>query len=298
MDHKSFMEIIRQRSFISHDSKYQRSITVEYTIKSKIPELKNIFLTYYKFLPSLIIRDDKGSVIPLMSSRDTEFLFSGQIKKRTGEIKIELEEELKRIQENKEHLIWFSLKQNPMVLNELRTFTLVYIPESKVTEKPYMKIAIDKQSYPIYFSLFSPQNFNFSDQKYAYLKGTEIIKESKPPDFVKTFSGYQTLSLRITTKSNHAFILMYKLKAETSSKILTVFGGIVLSILPGILIGLSILNLKPSFVEIFDKNIEISLFIIGASLILPQLQSDDEVRKQLIVFYIIPIILGFVTLFV
>jgi len=93
-------------------------------------------------------------------------------------------------------------------------------------------------------------------------------------------------------------ILMYALKAQKSSKILTKFGVIVLSILPMILLTLTVLKMQNNFQGIFDKNIEIGLFVIGASLILPQLQSDDEIRKQLIAFYLIPIILGIVTLFV
>lgn len=295
---KNSMEIIRQRSFISHDSKHQRSITVEYTVKSNIDKLKNAFLSYNKFLPSLIIRDQHDSLIPLMSSNDVELLYSGRIKRSSGEQKKLLEITLNRIRENKEYLIWFSLKKEPMQKNELRTFTLVYIPETILTDKPVMKILIEKQSYPIYFSLFSPSNFDFVNPKYIYMKDDDIKTESKPPIFVKTFRGYQTLSFRITTKANHDFILMYELKSQKSAKVLTEFGIIVLSLIPMILFSLNMFGEMNNFKNIFDKNIEIGLFVIGASLLLPQLQHDDKVRKELIKFYMIPIGLGVLTLFV
>ncbi len=98
MEVGSSMEIIRQRLFIDHDSKSQRQITVEYTIRSKLPELKNIMLNYKKFLPSLVIRDEKNSILPLMSSKDVEILYTYQIDQiDDGDQKIQLQNDLKDI---------------------------------------------------------------------------------------------------------------------------------------------------------------------------------------------------------
>ena len=104
----SSMEIIRQRLFIEHDSTSQRKITVEYTIRSKLPKLKNIFLNYDKFLPSLLIQDEKNNTIPLMSSKDIEILYTYHIENSSGEEKSLLEKELKEIQDQKKHNLDFT----------------------------------------------------------------------------------------------------------------------------------------------------------------------------------------------
>ncbi len=101
----SSMEIIRQRLFIEHDSANQKRITVEYTIRSK---LKNIFLNCDKFLPSLMIQDEKNTILPLMSSKDIEILYTYHIENSSGSEKSLLENELKEIQDQKKHNLDFT----------------------------------------------------------------------------------------------------------------------------------------------------------------------------------------------
>ena len=161
-----------------------------------------------------------------------------------------------------------------------------------------MKIPIKKQSYPLYYSLFSPDNFDLANPKYATITSDKVVKTiENSPSFVKTFRGYHALSLRITTKSSHDFILSYELKPQKSSQVLIKFGVLVLSILSALLLIINFTVGKDDFQQIFDKNIEIGLFIIGASL-LPQLHSDVIIRRELIAYYMIPIILGGAILFV
>ena len=65
------VEILRQRLFISHDQKKQQSITNEYTIKSKRDDLTNIIILQDIFLPNLLVRDNNGSILPVMTTSET-----------------------------------------------------------------------------------------------------------------------------------------------------------------------------------------------------------------------------------
>lgn len=288
------MEMIRQRSFIKHSSKHQRSVTIEYTIRSNKEDLNNIFLIFNEFLPSLIIRDQHNTVLPLMPSKDLKILYKMMINDPDGKEKKLLKQRLEKICNNKEHVIWFSLKQMPMQENEIRTFTLTYIPENQHKDNSYMKIKIEKQAYPVYYSLFSPKNFDFVNSKYIYKKNNKTKKELKPPPFVKSFSGSQTLSLRIT-ESEHDFILMYRLRVHKSAELLTAVGALLLMGLSTMFLVLQSWN-NPAVQDILAKNTEIGLFVMGASLILPKLQNDDEVRRRLIKYYIAPFVLGVIIL--
>lgn len=296
MKEESYMDIIRQRIYIEHDDKNQRKITIEYTIRSKKNDMENIILHYKDYLPSLIIRDERNYVLPLMSSNDVKILFSNYIKKTDGETKDRLQKELDDINNDKKHLLWISLKGRGMKLDEIRTITLTYLPKYKNIKKPFIKIRVNKQKYPLYYSLFSPVNFDFIKPKYIHLVGDEIVTKMESPKHVFPYISYHSLSLRIKPNLNDLFFLMYSLKPEKSAKVIILLGSFVLSIIP-ILYFITFLIETYDFQKIHDKQIEIALFIIGASLILPKLQSDQKIRNKLILYYLLPIILGLVMLF-
>ena len=290
------MDIIRQRIYIEHDDKSQRKITIEYTIRSKKENMENIILHYKDYLPSLIIRDERNHVLPLMSSNDVKILFSNYIKKTNGVTKDRLKKELDDINNNKKHLLWISLKGRGMKLDEVRTITLTYLPKYKNIKKPYIKIRVNKQKYPLYYSLFSPVNFDFKKPKYIHLLNDQVVTKIESPEYVFSYNSYHSLSLRIKPDLNDLFFLIYSLKPEKSTKVITLFGSFVLSIIP-ILYLLTFFIENYDFQKIHDKQIEIALFVIGASLILPKFQSDQKIRNKLVIYYLLPIILGLVMLF-
>ena len=150
------MEIIRQRLFIDHASTSQRKITVEYTIRSKLPQLKNIFLNYDKFLPSLLIHDEQGSTVPLISSKDTEILYTYHIENSSGHEKSLLERELKDIRDQKKHMIWLSLKDRPLQKDQIRTFTLTYLPQLEKSKIPRYSSRSTRRISPYTTRCFHP----------------------------------------------------------------------------------------------------------------------------------------------
>lgn len=295
METGSSMDIIRQRLFITHDSKNQRQILVEYTIRSKLPKLKNIFLNYAKFLPSLLINDEKGFTLPLMSSNDVEILYSNYIEQVDGAQKILLKNELEKIKNKKKYLIWISLKNNPILQDEVRTFTLTYLPEIEKIKKPEIFIKFKHQNYPVYYSLFSPNSFNFNKPKFLILKNNDITTTTEKPDYVDVYNSYQTLSLRITNEVDFDFGLLYSISSLSSSKTLTKLGAVFMAILPVMFGLISIFNIS-GFDSFLQKQIEVALFVMGASLLLPNIQPDNSIRRELMLWYLLPIILGLLML--
>ncbi len=292
----SSMEIIRQRLFINHDSKNQRKITVEYTIRSKLPKLKNIFLNYDKFLPSLLIQDEKNNVLSLMSSKDVEILYTYYIENSSGDEKSLLEKELMEIQDQKKHIIWISLKDNPLLEDQITTFTLTYLPQLGHVKNPEIFIKINTQNYPVYYSLFSPNSFNFKKPSFTILKNDKVETADKPPEHVEVYNSYHSMSLRVRNEIDYDFGLTYSLTAIFTSKILTKIGAGFLCIMP--VVYFLVINYDMYGFEIFlQKKIDIGLFVIGASLLLPNIQPDHEIRKLLMMWYLLPIILGLLMVF-
>ena len=292
----SSMEIIRQRLFIEHDSTSQKKITVEYTIRSKLPQLKNIFLNYDKFLPSLLINDEKGSVIPLMSSKDIEILYTYHIENSSGDEKTLLEKELKDIHDQKKHIIWISLKDQPLLKDQITTFTLTYLPQLENIKNPEIFIKINTQNFPVYYSLFSPNSFNFEKPSFTFLENDGVKTVDKPPEHIEVHNSYHSMSLRVRKEIEYDFALTYSLTAISTSKILTKTGAGFLCLLP-IVYGLVGHYDIAGFELFLAKKIDVGLFVVGASLVLPNIQTDHEVRKQLMTWYLLPIILGLLMVF-
>jgi len=290
------MEIIRQRLFIEHDSLNQKQITVEYTIRSKLPELKNIFLNYDKFLPSLIIQDENNSIIPLMSSKDIEILYTYHIENSKGIEKSHLENELKEIQDQKKHIIWISLKDEPLLEDQIKTFRLTYLPQLGNVKNPEIFIKINKQNFPVYYSLFSPNSFDFEKPHFTILKNDKIETVDKPPEHIEVYNSYQSMSLRVRNEIDYDFGLTYSLTATATSKILTKTNAGFLCMLP--IVYFLVINQSISGFELFlERKIEIGLFVIAASLILPNLQPDHDVRRTLMMWYLLPTIFGLLMVF-
>lgn len=292
----SSMEIIRQRLFIDHDSKHQRKITVEYTIRSKLPKLKNIFLNYDKFLPSLIIQDEKNNILPLMSSKDIEILYTYHIENSSGSDKSLLENELKEIQDQKKHIIWISLKDKPLLEDQITTFTLTYLPQLGNVKNPEIFIKINTQNFPVYYSLFSPNSFNFEKPNFITLKNDKVETGDTPPEHVEVYNSYHSMSLRVRDEIDYDFGLTYSLTAAPTSKILTKINAVFLCIMP--IMYFLVINQGILGFELFlERKIMIGLFVIGASLVLPNIQPDQDIRKTLMIWYLLPTILGLLMVF-
>ena len=76
MKNDQFIEVLRIRYFLEHDSEQITHVKSEFTIKSnnKDGPVDNIFLTFGSFLPNLDVIDAEGTKYPIMTNKDTRTL--------------------------------------------------------------------------------------------------------------------------------------------------------------------------------------------------------------------------------
>ena len=291
----SMIEILRQRLFISHDHKEQRSIVSEYTIKSKREKLTNIIILSDKFLPNLLVRDEDDSILPVMTTRDVKKLISHFIEKSSNETQEKLEHLNSKINAEELHMIWIKIPKNKSLYkDEVRTFTLNYSPHHIDPPRSVLKMKIKKQPYPLYYTLFTPNEFDFAQTRYGFIKDGKIKQSYHQPEYVQKFRTYNSNLFRIISHIEDGFKISYSFKPTRTSTAPTKIG---LFTLAGL--SLAIVTFKyivylgdPPDDGIFAKQLEIGLFVIGGSLLLPQLTNNYSIRARYTWWYLLPIGLG------
>ena len=163
-------------------------------------------------------------------------------------------------------------------------------------KNPEIFIKVNTQNFPVYYSLFSPNSFNFEKPNFTILKNDKVETRDSPPEHIEVYNSYHSMSLRVRNEIDYDFGLTYSLTATSTSKILTKIGAVFLCIMP--LVYFLVIDQNISGFELFlQRKIDIGLFVFGASLVLPNIQTDHEVRKKLILWYLLPIILGLLMVF-
>ena len=89
------------------------------------------------------------------------------------------------------------------------------------------------------------------------------------------------MSLRVRNRFDHDVGLTYSFSATPDSKILTKMGAISLSVFPIAYLALAGMGI-PGFEQFVERKIDVGLFTIGASLLLPNIQPDQSIRKKLV----------------
>ena len=289
------MEIIRQRLFISHDQKKQQSIKNEYTIKSKIDDLTNIIIMQDKFLPNLVIHDNDGSVLPVMTTNDILQLLEYSSTHESEEHQKITEHICTNIISNKLHVIWIKIPKNKSLSkDEIRIITLNYSPHHPDKLEPMLRMKIKKQSHSFYYALFTPDEFDFDSTMYGSFKNNKMTYSQTLPDHVEKFKTFDSDLLRIPVDIEDDFEIKYSFKPKSASTAPMHIGAIALLLLPSIFLVLRYLVFwnDPPDLDIFTKHVEIGLFVIGGSLILPQLTSNHSIRAKYKWYYLASIILG------
>ena len=291
------IEILRQRLFISHDHKEQRSIMSEYTIKSKKNKLTNILIMSDKFLPNLLVHDENGSVLPVMTTRDVKKLITYFIEKKSNDAQ-KLEQINSKIETEELHMIWIKIPKNKSLnKNEIKTITLNYSSHYG-NPKSVLKMSIKKQPYPLYYTLFIPDEFDFGKTQYSFIKDGKIRQSAKRPEHIQKFKTYNSNLFRIISDNPHSFEILYSFKPASASVAPTMIGFIGLVGLSSAMVILKYIVYlgDPPNVGIFAKQIEIGLFIIGGSLLLPQLTNNYAIRAKYTLGYLMSIIMGILIL--
>ena len=289
------MEIIRQRLSISHDQKKQQSIKNEYTIKSKRNDLTNIVIVLDKFLPNLVVHDNDGSVLPVMTTNDILQILQYSLTHESGERKKMIEDIYMNITLNKLHIIWIKIPKNrSLSKDEIRIITLNYSPHHPDKSESMLRMKIKKRSHSLYYTLFTPDEFDFDSTMYGSIKNNKMTYSQTLPDHVEKFKTFDSDLLRIPVDIEDDFEIKYSFKPKSASIAPMHIGAIALLLLPSIFLVLRYLVFwnDPPDLDIFAKHVEVGLFVIGGSLILPQLTSNHSIRAKYKWHYLTSIILG------
>ncbi len=218
----SMVEVLRQRVFISHDHKTQRGILNEYTIRAKRSGLTDVMILSDIFLPNLMVNDEGGSTLSVMTTNNVKDLIRYFIEKDPSNAE-KLELLKSRIESGKLHMIWIKIpKSKAMVKNEIRTITLNHSPYHEKA-KCAMTMHIKNQPYPLYYTLFTPDEFDFGKTQYRFVDNDRIIRTYQKPEYVQKYRTHDSNSLRIKS-GNPSFQISYSFKPTSTSTAPTKMG--------------------------------------------------------------------------
>ena len=291
MEYAPYMEILKLTYFIFHLND-KRDISVEYSIKSNRKELTNIIIMTEAFLPNLTVRDENNHVLPVLSRRELMGLFDQFEVNEPGLDK--LEDFYSEMESKGLHLIWIKLpKEKSMADKEIRTITLHYSPYPQLALNSIFKLTVQSKPYSLYYNFISPDEFNFGKIKYNYLENDKIKQNSQPPAHARQFRTNNSISLQIPSGSPD-FEIEYSFRPKPNTTASLKVGVWFLSVLSSLILAWNLgisLNYLPAS-ELFDKQIEIGLFVMGGSLILPPLIANQGIRTGYIRWYLVPMFLG------
>lgn len=153
---------------------------------------------------------------------------------------------------------------------------------------------IKNQPFPLYYTLYTPENFDFGKTEYTYMQNDELVTKRTQPDFVEMFKTHNSNMIRIASEEDSSFIIKYSFRPTGNSTIAIKIGLGTLSCIASSLLVFKWIVLSYysySFVVI-EKHVEVGLFVIGASLILPQLTNNDSIRIRYAKYHLVPIVMG------
>ena len=206
--------------------------------------------------------------------------------------KEKLEYLLSEIDNSRLHLIWVKIpKDRSLKKNEIRSIILNYSPKYNNRSNSALRLKIKQQKYPLYYTLFTPYEFDFKQTSYATLSEGQVNSSYKQPSNVEIIKTHNSYIFRITSKTDTAFAILYSFRPSSEATLSTKFGIGVLSGLAIVVFIVRSFDLvqNDTFIQ---SQIQIALFIIGGSLLLPQLTGNNSIRRTQMNYYLIPALFG------
>ncbi len=246
-----------------------------------------------------MVQDDDGSLLPVMTTRDVRRLIKHFAKNDNDKTQEKLEDLDSRIGSGQLHVVWIKLPDSKaMRNNEVRTIRLTYSPHQARLPNSVLKIGIKKQPYPLYYTLFTPAEFDFARTQYSTIKDDKMEQGHASPRHVQKFKTNNSVQFRIPSETEKGLEISYSFKPKTAS-VATM--KMVLAVLTAMSFAVAMLKYvvflgEPPDTGIFAKQVEIGLFVIGGSLLLPQLIGNQSIRARYTWWYLIPIGLGILIL--
>lgn len=310
--------VIRQRFFVDYTSESKKIFTEEYTLMCKTINkngIDNIFIKSSKLLPNLKIYDSDGTNLALVTNILTRALINNLIRYSTKDsVKKELQNLLKDIDDRKIFLLWIKLPHlKRFHTNESRVIFLEYEATKEETKIKDRVLEFHSAPHEVFYVVTPPNDYEFDKEEIEYYDSEKkiFVKQKEnwisnkgDPYFFNENQDSVTIRIRPNTQQNILFTYSFKPK-----KSIIAFPYIALGLLASaaFLIAFSKFDL---FMDVChsinlcnfgnpfaDRQIQYELGIITASLVVPRLIQNTEIRHSLRRLYLIPIAIGIIGIF-
>lgn len=318
------IEIKRQRIFIDHSSKAKTFINEEFTIRSLESEIDNIVIINHNFLPNLHVYDSDGEDLPIMNNSSILDLLNQQkeSKKIDDATKRELEEHIKRVKKKEIYIIWIKLPPTKkMIKNQLRIINFEY--DSIKETKPSSKITtnyVRNLDQPVFHIIKKPKDYDFKHKpKIEYTDNNDKKHifdgwKNKDTNHMYLVETADTISVTAKPKDVKTAKISYSF---TGARHIVAFPLIVIGILLSFSLGILYLSqcewfwgceqlgmliekntsIHLTLNELLEKRIDYLIAVAGASLVIPRLISNTNIRHDYMYWFLIPLGLAILTFF-
>lgn len=309
------VEILRQRYFINHSSEAKTFINEEYTLISKAKAVTNIFLKVPDFLPNLRVYDSDGEDLPVLPNTFTRALIESLIddyeRKGDEEMVSRLMDLQNKLRAHDFFLIWIKLPEKKQLSkDEVRVINLEYNAVLEKKEKFIHLNIISPADHSVFYIIKNPEDHTLDTQEIRILDESgkhENLKSWKPNKQDIMYVSKTSDSLSITAKPiiTNDLELIYSFKPQAKIVTFPIIIILLLSMSAFFLIiiqdcftnPLCVLPNEENMIQILNKKVEISVGIIAASLIIPGLIKNPEIRHSLKWGFFLPVILALTALF-
>ncbi len=297
-DNGQLVEIIRIRNYLTHNHKQITKIKQEYTIRSNksLGFVDNVFLAFNGFLPNLKVNDSEGTEYPIMPNSDLRLLLEAKLD--DGE---DVKTLLDDINAHKIFVIWIKIPPNKKLsANETRILYVNYenkkIPGKLASNFVFLNVSADL-SFPVFWIFEKPKDYDITSQ-YAYtiidnkLKNIESWKKSKSFHYDNTV---ESSGIIVKPESDNV-VICYSFRPKPAIVALPAASILLLISFSAFLILIQHMTAGgyefPSHIkQLLDYKIELSIFVISSSFIIPRFVSNPEIRHNLFWLYFVPVLL-------
>lgn len=313
------IEIIRKRYFIDYTTKSEKHFADEYTlycISDNKDGVDNIFLKIPKVLPNLRIFDGDGEELPLITNKLLVALLSKNIRDaKDVDLQNRLNTILTDINERNYYVLWIKLPSNKKIKKgEAKVITLEYDARPDELNLGMHIQELKSEKYEVFYIIKPPEDYEISDVNFLIydskgntLKRHETKWENKKGEPIYFDPEHRNISIRIRPEITDEIAMSYTINAQKSivrlPKITLYFliaSSIAVFITNGIFANVTescFYSLCLDLSDVHAENAEISVGIIGASLIIAGFINNHDIRDSIKWRFFIPLIISVLTLF-
>ena len=297
--------ILRQRYFIDHTPNAQKLIREEYTIQSNENGVVDIVLQFSQFLPNLSVYNSSKNKLVIMTNQYTQALLIGVAKTSPPLIAQKLNSILVQMNNEKTYIIWIKLDK-PLNTEETTIIELEYDAQ-KTDTRDRLLLTVNPVPHNVFYTIKKPEDYTFNKTKIHSLdeNGTLETKDSWNKKHQTLMHSNETQdSVTLTSKTGQDKIILLTYSFRPKNEIialpaavvvfLSLFGFIIIAFQPCYFDENCVSSLDLGIKSLLDSRLQIAIFLITASLVLPRLVKNDTIRFRISLGIILPVILGIV----